>query len=144
VAAHHRARKGEEILDLDHYLEVFAYKPGALLASTPLVRARQSGAFTPAHQQFWDRARRQLGDRDGTKAVIQLLLAQRTIGPVTMSSAITRMLTVDVLDPAVVIIEARRQQRPPIATPIPLEPTLTLFERPAPTLDRCDQLLETR
>lgn len=144
VATHRRGRKGEEILDLDHYLEVFAYKPGALLASTPLVRARRSGTFTPAHQQFWDRARRHGGDRDGTKALIELLLAQRTIGPATMSSAITRMLTLDVIDPAVVIIEARRQQRPTITPAVALEPQLMLFERPAPTLARYDELLETR
>jgi hypothetical protein len=53
VAAHPRGRKGDEILMLDHYLEVLARKPGAMLASTPLASARASGAFSRAHQQFW-------------------------------------------------------------------------------------------
>jgi transposase len=144
VAGHRRGRKGDEILDLDHYLEVLAYKPGALLASTPLAAARAAGAFTSAHQQFWDRARRQLGDRDGTKALIELLLAQRTIGPDAISVAIARMLAVGVVDPAVVIVEARRHKHVPHVIAVEIEPMLALFDRPAPTLDRYDELLETR
>ena len=144
VATHRRGRKGDESLDLDHYLEVLARKPGAMLASTPLACARASGVFRPAHQQFWDTARRQLGDRDGTKALIELLLAQRTIAADAISSAITRMLAVNVIDPAVVIVEARRQRDVPNTAPVPIEATLSVFDRPAPTLDRYDLLLETR
>ena len=32
VAAHARGRKGDEVLVLDHYLEVLARKPGAMLS----------------------------------------------------------------------------------------------------------------
>lgn len=144
VAAHRRARKGDEILDLDHYLEVLAYKPGALLTSTPLAAARTAGVFTSAHQQFWDHARRQLGDRDGTKALIELLLAQRNIGADAIRAAIDRMLAVGVVDPAVVIVEARRQRHVPHVIPVPIEATLTMFDRPTPTLKHYDLLLETR
>lgn len=144
VAAHPRGRKGDESLVLDHYLEVLARKPGAMLASTPLARARASGAFSRTHEQFWDRARRQLGDRDGTKAMIELLLAQRTIPADAISSAITLMLAADVVDPAVVIVEARRQVHAPVASVIPIGSTLAAFDRPAPILDRYDDLLEAR
>jgi hypothetical protein len=144
VAAHRRGRKGDEILDLDHYLEVLAHKPGALLASTPLAAARTTGTFTSAHQQFWDRARHRHGDRDGTKALIELLLAQRSIGADAISLAIVRMLAVGVVDPAVVIIEARRHKHVPNVIAVAIEPTLVMFDRPAPTLTRYDELLETR
>ena len=46
VARHARARKGDEVLVLDHYLEVLIRKSGALLQAAPLARARASGAFT--------------------------------------------------------------------------------------------------
>jgi transposase len=144
VATHARGRKGDESLVLDHYLEVLARKPGAMLASTPLARARASGAFGPAHQQFWDRARRRLGDRDGTKALIDVLLAQRTIPADAISTAITTLLAAGVIDPAVVIVEARRQSDRTLAAVIPIETTLTQFDRPAPTLDCYDTLLEAR
>ncbi|MCA1706258.1 MAG: IS21 family transposase, partial [Actinobacteria bacterium] len=53
VARHPRGRKGEEVLVLDHYLEVLRLKPGALPGATALARARACGSFTPAHERFW-------------------------------------------------------------------------------------------
>ena len=59
VARHERAAgKYAEILVLDHYLEVLRFKPGALPGATALAQARAAGAFTAAHQQYWDAARR--------------------------------------------------------------------------------------
>ena len=59
MATHTRSlHKGTEDLLLDHYLEVLVRKPGALAGSTALAAARASGAFTSAHQRFWDAARR--------------------------------------------------------------------------------------
>ena len=47
-----RAAAGKSI-NLDHYLEVLRHKPGAFPGSTALARARESGAFTAAHEAFW-------------------------------------------------------------------------------------------
>jgi transposase len=67
VARHERSQvKGSQTLLLDHYLEVLARKPGALPGSLTLAQARESGAFTAAHERFWKRARRRLGDAAGT------------------------------------------------------------------------------
>jgi hypothetical protein len=71
VARHGRSLKGDEVLVLDHYLEVLAVKPGALAGATALARARAAGAFGPAHEKFWVTARRRLGDSAGTKALYQ-------------------------------------------------------------------------
>ena len=40
MARHARGLKGDEVLVLDHYLEVLAVKPGALPGATALARAR--------------------------------------------------------------------------------------------------------
>ena len=142
VATHARGRRGDQVLDLDHYLDVLVFKPGALPGSTALAAAKTSGAFTPAHQQFWATARRRLGDRDGTRALIGVLLLHRTIDPNAVVAGIGRALKVDSVDHEVVAVEARRHldniADPPLATVTPIVQT----ERPQPSLDRYDQLLE--
>ncbi len=47
VARHARGLKGDEVLALDHYLEVLAIKTGAFPGATALARARSGGAFGP-------------------------------------------------------------------------------------------------
>ena len=54
VACHDRGRKGDQILALDHYLEVLTHKPGALAGSTALATAKTAGTFTPIHDRFWN------------------------------------------------------------------------------------------
>jgi transposase len=80
IAQHARSlHKYSEDLILDHYLEVLCRKPGALAGSTALAAARAAGAFTADHQQFWETARRRLGDGPGTRALIGVLLLHRTL-----------------------------------------------------------------
>jgi hypothetical protein len=142
VVAHHpRGRKGDEILSLDHYLDVMVRKPGALLSSTPLARARASGAFTQTHQRFWDAARRRLGDRDGTKALIAVLLCHRTIDADAIVAGLTAALAAGVVDPEVVLIEARRCAENSVAPVIPIGSPRGL-DRPEPSIDHYDDLLE--
>ena len=51
VAVHPRlVASGAEHLELDHYLEILARKPGALPGSVPLAQARADGSFTAAHE----------------------------------------------------------------------------------------------
>ena len=87
VARHERAAgKYAEILVLDHYLEVLRRKPGALPGATALAQARAAGTFTAAHQGYWDAARRKHGDAAGTRALIEVLLAHRTLPAAALAS----------------------------------------------------------
>ena len=109
VARHARAvGKGVETLDLDHYLETLAFKPGALSGSTALAQARASGRFSAAHDRFFETARRRLGDKDGTKALIGVLLAHRVLPYEAVVAGIEGALAVGSVDPDVVVVEARR------------------------------------
>lgn len=141
VARHRRGRKGDEVLALDHYLDVMVRKPGALPSSTALARARASGAFTVVHQRFWDQARRRLGDRDGTKALIDVLLGHRTIPADAIVAGLTAALAAGVVDAEVVLIEARRSAENSVAPVIPIG-THRGFDRPEPTIAHYDDLLE--
>ncbi|HAM01440.1 MAG TPA: IS21 family transposase [Acidimicrobiaceae bacterium] len=143
VAAHERAgAKGTEVLTLDHYLEVFQVKPGAFPAATALARARAAGAFGAEHEAFFAEARRRLGDREGTKAIVEVLLAHRVLPTDALATGMRRALSVSSVDPQVAIIEARKAmgERPTPAVPIGTD--LVRFERPAPVISHYDDLLE--
>ena len=142
VARHERsASKGAEILVLDHYLEVLSRKPGALPGSVALAQARSSGRFTAAHDRFWKRARRKLGDREGTRALIEVLLLHRRLPFISVHAALDAVERVGSVDPALVAIETRRiadRRRTPAVVERPM---LRRFDRPAPSLAGYDALL---
>jgi transposase len=146
VARHPRGLKGDEVLVLDHYLEVLAVKPGALPGSTALARARAAGAFGADHERFWVEARRRVGDRDGTKALIEVLLLHRTLPAAAVTAGMQRALAAGSVDPAVVAIEARRMHRPAQAAAgaAPIGEGLSRFDRPLPSTAHYDSLLEAQ
>ena len=142
VARHERAvGKGVEQLCLDHYLEVLNYKPGALAGATALEAARASGSFTEVHERFWIAARRKFGDAAGTRALIEVLLAHRHVDHRVLLEGMERALCAGSVDPAVVLVEARRAGEGGRAVPLPIG-SLHLFDRPMPVLSPYDELLE--
>ena len=147
VATHTRSlHKGTEDLVLDHYLEVLTRKPGALAGATALVAARATGGFTPAHQRFWDAARRRLGDGPGTRALVGVLLLHRTLPANAVIAGIDAALALGSFDADLVAVEARRSMLTQITPPpVVLPPTAGAFaavQRPLPSLVGYDQLLK--
>ena len=142
VAPHVRSLKGQENLVLDHYLEVLAIKPGALPGASALARARATGAFSATHQRFWDQARRRGGDRDGTKALVEVLLLHRCLPAGAVIAGMEAALATGSADPAVVNIEARRAAEAAPAGVVPIGERLARYDRPTPDINRYDQLLE--
>jgi hypothetical protein len=144
VAVHERAfGRYIEVLTLDHYLEILKIKPGGLPGATALVQAKASGAFTATHQRYWVAVRKARGDAAGTRALIEVLLAHRTLPAAVLITAMDRAVNSGALDPQVVLIDARRAQAAHVAPVIPIA-TLTRYDRPAPTLTDYDQLLQAR
>lgn len=100
VARHERAvGKFVEVLALDHYLEVLKTKPGGLPGATALAQAKASGAFTSSHQKYWDAVRRTRGDSAGTRALVEILLAHRTMPTTALLAAMERAVASGCLDP---------------------------------------------
>ena len=117
IARHERSNsKGVQVLDLDHYLEVLKYKPGALPGATALVQARANGSFSGAHEAFWAAARKARGDRDGTRELIDVLLLHRHMSPADVVAGLTAALSVGAVTAGVVAVEARKHQHG--ATPV--------------------------
>jgi len=143
VASHERAvGKYVEVLVLDHYLEVLKIKPGALPGATALAQAKACGAFTGTHQRYWDVARRERGDQAGTRALIEVLLAHRSLPAAAVIAAMDKAVDAATLDPQAVLIDARRQADGALAAVIPIG-ALARYDRPAPTLTGYDDLLAT-
>ena len=142
IARHERSvHKGAELLVLDHYLEVLQRKPGALPGASALAQARASGRFTAAHERFWRQARRRLGDAQGTRALIEVLLWHRRLPFAAVHEALEAVNRAGSADPGLVAIEARRiadRRRP---GPDPAPPRLDRFQRPPPSLAGYDGLL---
>ncbi|MGI8418344.1 MAG: IS21 family transposase [Nakamurella sp.] len=109
VATHPRiaARTGCQ-LQLDHYLEVLRFKPGALPGSTALAQARAAGVFTSAHEAFWAASRKVNGGADGTRELIDVLLLHRSMTAKQVTAGIQAALTVGAVTADVVAVEARR------------------------------------
>ena len=140
VARHERAvGRYVEVLTLDHYLEVLKTKPGGLPGATALAQAKASRAFTASHQAYWDAARRARGDAAGTRALIEILLAHRTMPAAALIAAMDRAVASGCLDPQLVLIDARRDTTQ-VAPVVPIG-ALARYDRPAPTLTDYDQLL---
>ena len=163
VAAHPRlAAAGAEHLELDHYLEILARKPGALAGSSALAQARASGLFTSAHDGFWAAARARHGDGAGTRALIEVLLLHRRMPPSQVIAGIQAALAAGSCSADVVAVEARkhaaavpggdtdttwqalarpRRSRAAVVT-LPHRPAaLPPDPRPAPSVAAYDQLL---
>ncbi len=154
VARHPRAvGKGTKVLDLDHYLEILARKPGALPGATALAQARAAKLFTAEHDAWWAAARRVHGDAGGTRVLVEVLLLHRHLDRADVLAGISAALSVGSVNADVVALEARRaaEQRAGLGSPPGggegaqvlrlAEHRLIADERPLPSVAPYDTLL---
>jgi transposase len=143
VARHQRCYgRGEEILDLEHYLDVLERKPGAMAGSTPLDQWRKAGRWPECLDRIWRRLEQRHGRGKGTKQMIGLVRAGLAHGWEKLIAAVEEALRWEVSDEAAVIhilhmpdAEQRRQYA------IALAEELRAFERPMPEMNEYDLLL---
>ncbi|MFF7791315.1 IS21 family transposase [Streptomyces sp. NPDC007991] len=109
VARHERLMtKAGSRLVLDHYLEALIRKPGALPGSTALEQARSAGKFTPVHDAWWAAACKAHGDRDGTRALIEVLLLGRHMPHEHLVAGLAAALRAGAMTSDAVALEARK------------------------------------
>jgi hypothetical protein len=144
VARHPRGLKGDEVLVLDHYLEVLAVKPGAFRGATALARARAGGCSGRTTSGSGPRSAAVFGDRDGTRVLIEVLLLHRSLPAEALVVGIGRALAAGSVDAAVVAIEARLASERAVAAVIPIGEGLHRFDRPPPSIAGYDDLLEAQ
>lgn len=150
VAAHERCYgRQQEILNLEHYLDVLGHKPGALIGSKPLAQWRQLGRWPASYDRFWQGLMERRGRQKGTKEMIELLQLGRTYGRYELRAAVERAIALGCGDSAAVryLLTAGELERVS-STPLTAgdssllsEGVLAAFERPLPVVSNYDQLL---
>jgi len=142
VATHDRSYgRYQEVLNLEHYLDVLEDKPGALMGSKPLAQWRKLGRWPASYDQFWEHLIERHGRRKGTKELIELLQLGRVYGQERLRVVVEEALALGCGDSAAVryLLTASQLER---AVPMPLlVGELAAFERPLPTVTDYDQLL---
>jgi hypothetical protein len=142
VATHERCYgHHQEILELEHYLNVLERKPGALAGSKPLAQWRAAGRWPDSYDRLWQGLVERLGRGKGTGEMIGLLQLGRTCGQEKLRAAVEGSLAMGCGDSAAVryLLTAKESRR---RSPIPMEVgELAAFERPLPEIDDYDLLL---
>ncbi|MEW5837151.1 MAG: IS21 family transposase [Pseudomonadota bacterium] len=143
VATHERCSgRHQEVLNLEHYLDVLERKPGALAGSTPLAQWRQIGRWPADFDTFWQGLMARLGKQSGTREMIGLLQLGRVHGQAALGRAIAEALALGVQDSAAVrhLLTTPQLERPrPEVIDVG---ALGAFERPLPDMAPYDCLLE--
>ena len=103
VARHERCyRRQQQILDLEHYLDVLYRKPGALAGSKPLEQKRQAGLWPPSFDRIWQALIERHGKQSGTRQMIDLLKLSQKHGHQKLQEAIESALASGCYDSAAV------------------------------------------
>ena len=144
VAVHERSyERGNEIYNLEHYLDVFDKKPGALPGARPLAQWRDRGLWPESLDRLWAQWQKRLGKHAGTRAMVDLLLFARPHGWPALKRAADEALTLGCTDESAV--QCLLKQSGLAATPANLSAedlcNLSRYDRPMPEMSGYDQLL---
>ncbi|GAB2464741.1 Mu transposase domain-containing protein [Streptomyces incanus] len=127
-AARHKRliAKGSCRLDLNHYLEASSAGRAPSPVPPPLEQARSASKFTPVHDAWWAQARKVHGERDGTRALIEVLLLNRHLAHEHVVAGLAAALRAGALTADAVALEARKagqaEDEPTIGASVPAVP----------------------
>jgi transposase len=142
VARHERSYgRYQQVLELEHYLEVLERKPGALAGSTALKQWRERGRWLAEYDRYWEVLIRRHGKQPGTRQMIELLGLGKKHGYGRLQEAVRTALATGCGDVAVI----RYLLTAGSGVPPPLESSelgrLARYDRPLSGVQNYDQLL---
>jgi transposase len=142
IARHERSYgKRQQVLDLEHYLDVLEHKPGAMAGSKPLAQCRRMGRWPSSYDRFWEGLMRRQGKQQGTREMIAILKLDRLHGSLKLRQAIESAMNLGCHHLAAVqyLLSADQLSRTvPEMVEIGL---LDRYERPMPLMNGYDELL---
>ena len=143
VARHDRLHlKNAESLVLDHYLDVLWDRPGAFPGSLPLYQARSRGDFPACYDEYWTKLKARLGERPGTRAMIEVLLLHRELPREVVVAAVIKALDMGAINPASIELLARgAMDGEPVQASLIEVGDLARYARALPDLAGYDALL---
>jgi transposase len=142
VARHERCySRQQQVLDLEHYLDILSRKPGALAGSRPLEQQRRAGLWPKSFDEIWQALITRHGKQSGTKQMIDLLKLTKEFGRDRLRQAIETALETGCTDTAAVqhLLQATDLNRP-VCEAMDIG-SLERYQRPLPMMNEYDQLL---
>jgi transposase len=143
VARHERCfGRFQQVLDLEHYLDVLERKPGALAGSRPLQQWRERGRWPESFDHLWQSLVQRHGRAVGTRAMIELLNCGKQQGWDRLRRAIEEALALGCTDAAAVRhLLSFGELAHPAREGCELTRGLEHYERPLPVMSEYDLLL---
>jgi transposase len=144
VAQHERSyERAQQILDLEHYLEVLERKPGALRGSKPLAQWRAQGRWPESYDRLWELLNQRQGRQGGTRSMVALLHLGREFGYAKLEASVSQAMELGCTDVAAIrhLLMTDELQHAAVTT-VEIG-ALAAYERPLPTMAEYSQLLST-
>ena len=143
IARHERSYgRQQQVLDLEHYLDVLERKPGALAGSKPLAAWRERGLWPAEIRRLLEELISRHGKQSGTRQMIQVLSLVKKHGHERLRAAVEEALALGCSDVAAVRHLLTSRRLPHARSAIIELGGLARYERPLPVLTDYDQLLE--
>jgi hypothetical protein len=142
VARHERCyERNQQVLELEHYLDVLERKPGALAGSKPLAAWRQRGLWPANYDRLLAELIRRHGKQSGTRQMIQVLSLIKQYGHERVRTAVEEAITLGCSDAAAIRHLAGAADLVHARSAIIELGALSRFERPLPVMTDYDGLL---
>jgi len=142
IAGHERCYgRQQQILELEHYLDVLYRKPGAMVGSKALEQRRQAGLWPASFDRIWQALMERHGKQKGTRQMIELLKLASKHGQARLQEAIESALAGQCYDAAAVryLLHVDELRHSPCEA---LDVgALERYARPLPGMSEYDQLL---
>lgn len=142
IARHERCYgRQQQVLELEHYLDVLYRKPGAMAGSKALEQRRQAGLWPESFDRIWQALMERHGKQSGTRQMIELLKLAAQHGQSKVQEAVESALANRCCDSAAVrhllhADELRHAQCEAVDVG-----ELMRYSRPLPAMHTYDQLL---
>jgi hypothetical protein len=142
IARHERCyQRNQQVLDLEHYLDVLERKPGALAGSKPLAAWRARGLRPGSYDRLLETLIDRHGKQSGTRQMIQVISLVRQHGHERVRAAVEEALKLGCSDAAAIRHLAEAADLGHARSAIIEIGGLQQFERPLPAITNYDGLL---
>ncbi|MGA8570393.1 MAG: hypothetical protein WB580_21580, partial [Candidatus Binataceae bacterium] len=144
IARHQRCyQRQQQVLDLEHYLDVLERKPGALIGSKPLAAWRERGLWPESYDRLLKELIGRHGKQSGTRQMIEVLSLIKQHGHERVRAAVEEAISLGCSDAAAIRHLAGAADLAHARSAIvELGAALSRFERPLPALTDYDRLLD--
>jgi hypothetical protein len=143
VAQHERCHsRKQQVLDLEHYLDVLERKPGAFAGSKPLEQWRQQGRWPASFDSLWQRLMLRHGRQNGTREMVEVIKLGKKHGYDHLRIAVEAARELGCADSGAILYlldTAKLKRKNPELMDVG---ELARYERPMPKMNDYDLLLK--